>query len=122
MTKAIAFSAGLFLAGLLGIHPAGAQSSAHMTAVEYTIESSSAYLNLPDSVPGTIALAPCDTGCAPITLQLVATSTFFLGVKQLSYAELREWSLRPALNVAVHYEPQSKDITRIVLTDRIRIQ
>jgi hypothetical protein len=120
MSKAIVLSVGLFLAGLPGIHPVGAQSRVHMTALEHTIESSTAYLNLPNSVPGTIALAPCDNGCAPIMLQLVATSTFFLGVKQLSYAELREWSLRPSLNVAVHYEPQSRDITRIVLADRIQ--
>lgn len=115
------FLSSLFLASLLAMHAAEAQSRApqraHMSVVEYTIESTSAYLNLPDSLPGPIALAPCDSGCAPITLQLVATSTFFLNARQLSFAELREWSSRPSLNVAVHYEPQSKDITRIVLTD-----
>jgi len=97
---------------------AAATSTAEMRAVEQAIESSTASLSLPDRLPGSISIAACDNGCAPTLLQLTATSQFFFGRQTLSFVELRDLSLKPALNVAVYFEPQSKTITRIVVSAR----
>lgn len=97
---------------------AGAAATAEMQAVEQAIESSTASLSLPDRLPASISIAACDNGCVPTLLQLTATSQFFFGRRTVTFGELRDLSLKPALNVAVYFEPQSKAITRIVVSER----
>lgn len=101
---------------MIGLSIAGT-AAAEMRATEHAIESSTASLHLPDRLPSSIALAPCDNGCAPTLLQLTETSRFFHGRTAVTFGELRELSSRPALNVAVYFEPGSKVVTRIVISD-----
>lgn len=64
-------------------------------AVRITAQPESAYeLTIPDVVlpiasPGILGLANC-ANCAAQTLQLVASTTFFIGTRQVEYEELRD--------------------------------
>lgn len=111
MSKSIAV---LLIANLLMAGTATAQTR----TAEQAIEASTATLNLPERLPGTISLTACDNGCPPALLQLTVESQFFLDRRAVTFVALRELSSKPNLNVAVFFEPQSKTITRIVVSSR----
>jgi hypothetical protein len=115
MTKHTAI---LFLSGLLMAGGATAETRV-VRGLEQAIESTTASLNLPDKLPGSIAIAPCNEGCAPLRLEITENSRFFLGRKAVPFGELKKMSDQTGINVAVFYEPNSKIITRIILSDRM---
>jgi hypothetical protein len=105
------------VAVLAGVLTTGAVAAQTLTA-EQAIESSTAALNLPDKLPGSISLAPCNEGCVPMLLQITAESRFFNGRTPLTLQELHALTRRPALNVAVFFEPRTRAVTRIVVSGR----
>ena len=105
----------LFLTTLLTT--AASADTRTVLALEQAIESTTASLNLPGKLPGAIAIAPCSEGCVPLRLEITATTQFFVDRQAVQFVELQKVSEKTGLNVAVFYQPKSKLVTRIVVSD-----
>jgi hypothetical protein len=97
---------------------AGVTTAAELRSHEQPIETSTMYLHLPTALPGSISLAPCESGCSSIPLQINADTLLMFGRKQLSLIELRKVAANPNLNVAVFFDTRTRVITRLVLSPR----
>jgi hypothetical protein len=103
---------------LIGVLLAGSAGAQTMTSTERPIETTTLTLSLPGSVPGSISLAPCDNGCAPLLLNVTARTKLFAGEQAVTLEDLRKFASSSSRNVSIFYEPQTREITRIVVTDR----
>jgi hypothetical protein len=103
---------------LIGVLLAGSAGAQMMTATERPIETTTLTLSLPSALPATIAVAPCDTGCVPLRLNVTAGTRLFAGARAVTLEELRKFASGSSMNVAIFYEPQTRDVTRIVVTGR----
>jgi hypothetical protein len=82
---------------------------------ERPIETTTAGLPLPRTVPGSMTLRPCES-CAPATLELPAGAQFIVAGKPVSFADLRALAQKSSANAVVFYDTQTNAVTRIVVT------
>jgi hypothetical protein len=90
---------------------------ADVAGAEQAVESTTSYLHLSDRLPHSISLAACTEGCKPVQLQITGESQFLSGRKALSFVEFRKLAAKAGLNATVFYEPGSKVITRVVVSE-----
>jgi hypothetical protein len=102
---------------LCGAAPA-AWSQATMISYETGIESSTDFLNVPDSASGTWSITPC-MGCSMLHLHLDEASEFFVGRVPVSLATLRKYAARDRNHFDVFYETKTLRVTRLILRTQL---
>jgi hypothetical protein len=82
---------------------------------EQAVESSTALVVLPRSVPSDISVTSC-VECKASVLKVTETTRFFVGKRQVALKELREFVSRSqSTGLYVFFEAPSSTITRIVV-------
>jgi hypothetical protein len=75
-------------------NPGRPQSDSHMVS-----EALAASLTLPASAGGALVMTPC-AGCAPRSLRASATTTYFIGERQVTLVELKDDLIRRPQSIA----------------------
>ncbi len=103
---AAALSAGLLLAQ---------GAAARLDYVEEGFESSTLEVRIPAANNASIKIRHCST-CPTIILRITPQTRFFIGKQPVSQIEFRQAANRTTAFLMVHYEPESKDVTRLVMS------
>lgn len=107
----------LLAAGLMANAFAADDSDAPRTrSSERPIETTTVGLPLPRSTPGSMTISPCEDSCLAVTLEITASSQFFVGRKAVSFADLRAVAISSSANAVVFYDIKTNAVTRIVVT------
>jgi len=96
------------------LSPASAIAQVAVGSTEAAIESSTAIVNLPSSVPTTLDFTPCDT-CSLVTLRLDDSSRFYVGRQQVTLADLRRYAQRGPAGLDIFFRENTRLVTRIIL-------
>lgn len=91
-------------------------ATAEMSSNERAIETSTYSFRLPDALPNSVSLAPCD-GCSSVSLSLNADTRFYFGRRASSLEELRKLATGRTLNVSVYYDKRTLTINRLSFSD-----
>jgi len=112
------FKKSLIVAVALCAAAPAAWSQATMISYETGIESSTDFLNVPDSASGTWSITPC-VGCSMLHLHLDAGSEFLVGRVPVSLATLRKYAARDTNHLDVFYETKTLRVTRLILRTQL---
>jgi hypothetical protein len=86
---------------------------------EQAVESSTALVVLPRSVPSEISVTSC-AECKASVLKVTEKSRFFVGKQQVSLGQLRDFVSRsPTTGLYVFFEAPSSSITRVVVDGQL---
>ncbi len=93
---------------------------ADMTAVEDSIETSTAVVNVPATVGGAVIARSCRS-CEYVTVTLAATTRFFVGRTEVTEADYRRLIAdgKPR-SLTLMYNRESRALTRVVLPAHAR--
>ncbi len=93
------------------------QAAQPMKAEETSYESTTYSVSLPRSVPSRLSVRPCNA-CSADTLQLAATSAFYIGKEAVTYARFSDYAKGKSHGLTIHFTPETRVVTRLVASAR----
>ena len=93
-----------------------APAEATLQALEQAIETTTRAVSLPEG-GGTLIVKRCP-GCDSLLLKITEQTASYVNDEQVQYKDLQRLASRSIGSLVVFYEPESRQITRLVLTVR----